>query len=430
MLILPHLTLMKQVLQEVVINDPRSPFNGTVQDILLQDGRVSAIGRSLAADHAEILRLEGLHLSPGWVDPFAQFNDPGAEHKETLESGAAAAAAGGFTRVLIVPNTKPVIDAKTQVEYVMAKAAHLPVAIAPIGAITKGAEGKELAEMYDMQSSGAVAFSDGLKPIQSAGMLVKALQYVKAFNGTVIQVPDDTSIAPHGLMHEGIVSTRLGLPGKPMMAEELMVARDIKLARYTNSRIHFTGVSSPKSLEYIRRAKEGGLAVTCSITPYHLYFSDDELQQYDTNLKVNPPLRTAADRDALRKALLDGVIDCIATHHQPQDYDAKIVEFEYAKFGMIGLESAYAVVKKAVPELTDAQLVKLFSLNAREIFGLPSAQIEAGKDAEFTLYLPNAPFTFSKSSIKSKCQNSPFIGTEFTGRVVGTIVGNKSVLNL
>jgi len=429
MLISQHSTLMKHLLEQVVINDPRSPFNGSRQDILIQDGQITAIGQGLTAADAHRIQMDGLVVSPGWVDPFAHFNDPGSEHKETLESGAAAASAGGFTRVFVVPNTKPAIDAKTQVEYIMAKSAALPVQVLPLGAITKGTEGKELAEMYDMQASGAIAFSDGLKPVQSSGLLVKALQYVKAFGGLVIQIPDDISLAPHGLMNEGIISTQLGLPGKPMMAEELMVARDIKLARYTGSRLHFTAVSSPKSLEYIRRAKEGGLDITCSITPYHLMFCDEDLVNYDTNLKVNPPLRTAADRDALKKAVLEGWIDCIATHHQPHDYDAKILEFEYAKFGMIGLESSYSVVKKALPELKEEQLVKLFSLNARTIFNLPEAIIKEGTCADLTLFQPDQEYEFSRAMIRSKCSNSPFIGQQFNGKVVGTILGTKISLN-
>ncbi|ULQ57553.1 dihydroorotase [Flavihumibacter rivuli] len=416
---------MKLLLQQVVINDPRSAHNASQKDILVIDGHIAEIGDALVADDAKVVDGSGWMAAPGWVDPFAHFNDPGFEHKETIASGALAAAAGGYTTVMVVPNTKPVIDSKTEVEYVMAKAANLPAQVLPIGSISKGAEGKDLAEMYDMRASGAIAFSDGIRPVQSAGILVKALQYVKAFDGVVIQIPDDTSIAPHGLINEGIVSTRLGLPGKPMMAEELIVARDIKLARYTDSHIHFTGISSPKSVEYIRRAKEGGLKVSCSVTPYHLFFCDEDLMSYDTNLKVNPPLRTRQDMLALREAVMQGWIDCIATHHQPHDYDAKVLEFEYARFGMIGLESSFRAVNTVLPGLSADQLAALFSINARRIFGLPEARIEAGQAAVITLYNKEGETVFTTNDIKSKCSNSPFVGHSLKGKVIGTLFHQK-----
>ena len=253
---------MKVLLRQVLINDPLSPFAGSVQDIIVDNGKISQIGNELADSHAKEYSHAGWQAMPGFVDSFAHFNDPGMEYRETIETGAAAAAAGGFTTVMVVPNTKPVIDTKSAVEYIVAKNTQLPARVLPLGAVTRQTDGKELAEMYDMFANGAIAFSDGIQPIQSAGLLVKALQYIKAIDAVLIQVPDDTSIASHGLINEGIVSTRLGLPGKPMMGEELIVARDIKLARYADSKIHFTGVSSPKSIEYIRRAKDGGLNVT------------------------------------------------------------------------------------------------------------------------------------------------------------------------
>lgn len=420
---------MKILLQEVVLNDPRSQHNGSRKDILIVDGHISRIAEAIDAPDARIIHEHGLVASPGWVDPFAHFNDPGSEHKETIESGAAAAAAGGFTTVCVIPNTKPAIDNKSTVEYVMAKASRLPVQVLPIGAVTRNTDGKELAEMYDMRASGAVAFSDGIKPIQSSGLLVKALLYVKTFDGVVIQIPDDTSIAPHGLMHEGIISTRLGLPGKPMIAEELIVARDIKLARYTDSHIHFTGISSPKSIEYIRRAKEGGLKVSCSVAPYHLFFCDEDLMNYDTNLKVNPPLRTRADMMAMREAVKSGWVDCIATHHQPQDYDAKVLEFEYAKFGMTGLETCFSVLHTAIPELDAGQLASLLSINARQIFKLPEARLEEGRQALISLYLPDVQKVFEQKDFHSKCSNSPFTGLPLKGKVFGTISGQHLIIN-
>ncbi len=268
---------MKILIRKARIVDPSSPFQDSTQDIFIQNGKIIEIAENIQSDADQIIERDGLHVSPGWVDVFASFNDPGFEFKETLETGSRAAAAGGFTQVFVIPNTKPVIDTKSQVEYIKRKSSELPASIHPIGAVSKNAEGKELAEMYDMYASGAIAFSDGTNPLQSAGLVVKALQYVKAFDGILMQLPDDISIGTYGLMNEGVVSTRLGLPGKPAMSEELMVARDIKLSRYSNSRLHFTGVSSAKSLEYIGRAKAGGIAVSCSVTPYHLYFTDEDL---------------------------------------------------------------------------------------------------------------------------------------------------------
>lgn len=421
---------MQILLQKVILNDPRSPFHGTVQDILIQQGKIVSIGAGIEAPDARLIQLDGLTVSPGWVDLFAHFNDPGTEYRETIETGAAAAAAGGFTEVFVIPNTKPVVDSKSPVEYIVAKSEKLPVQLHPIGAISRNAEGKDLAEMYDMRASGAIAFSDGIQPVQSAGLMVKALQYVKAFDGVVIQLPDDTSIAAHGLMHEGVMSTRLGLQAKPMMAEELIVARDIKLARYTDSQLHFTGVSSPKSIEYIRRAKESGVKVTCSVTPYHLFFCDEDLAEYDTNLKVNPPLRSRQDMLFLREAVQQGWIDCIATHHLPHNTDAKVLEFEYAKFGMIGLETCFATVQTVLPDLSLEQLVALFSLNARAIFKLAEARIAEGEQAALTLYLPSATTRFDQSMIKSKSANSPFIGKTLKGQVAGIIRNGHFIHNI
>ncbi|HKZ66260.1 MAG TPA: hypothetical protein VJ111_07900, partial [Chitinophagaceae bacterium] len=283
---------MKLLIKKARIVDPNSPFNGQIIDIFIDNGIISQLGTELTAQADKEINIDGLHVSPGWMDVFANFGDPGYEFKETLETGAAAAAAGGYTDVMVIPNTNPCIHNKSNIEYIVQKSKSLPVTVHPIGAITKNTEGKELAEMYDMRASGAIAFSDGINSVQSSGLLLKALQYVKTFQGTLVQIPDDKSINAHGLMNEGIVSTQLGLPGKPAMAEELIVARDIKLARYAESKLHFTGVSSKKSVEYIKRGKDGGIAVSCSVTPYHLFFCDEDLKDYDTNLKVNPPLRT------------------------------------------------------------------------------------------------------------------------------------------
>jgi dihydroorotase len=420
---------MKILIQQARIIDRSSPHNGTIRDILVDNGRIAAIGTELTVAADKVIRHPGLHVSPGWVDIFSHFCDPGYEYKETLETGAAAAAAGGYTDVFVLPNTRPVVDSKSQVEYIRRVAATLPVDIHPIGAITRGLEGKDLAEMYDMRHSGAIAFSDGTLPVQSAGLLLKGLQYVKAFDGVIIQVPDDQTVGAGGLMNEGIVSTRLGLPGKPMMAEELMVARDIKLLRYTGSRLHFTGVTSPRSLEYIRRAKDSGLAVSCSVTPYHLFFTDADLVDYDTNLKVYPPLRDESSVQALRQAVLEGVVDCIAAHHFPQEFDSKVVEFEYARPGISSLETVYAVLRTLLPELSAERTVDLLSYQPRQLFGLEQPSIVEGQTATLSLFNPEGETRPTPGTTKSKSKNSPFFGKTLKGQALGILKGDQLILN-
>ena len=419
---------MKLLIKQARIVDPLSPFNGQTVNLFIENGMIARIGAPDDTPADQVIGMPGIHVSPGWVDVFAHFADPGLEYKETLESGAAAAAAGGFTDVFILPNTQPAIHNKAAVEYITHKSQQLPVTVHPLGAVTKNTEGKELAEMYDMKNSGAIAFSDGTQPVQSAGLLIKALQYVKAFGGVIIQVPDDRSIQPGGLMNEGIVSTRLGLPGKPALAEELMVARDIKLARYADSGLHLTAISTRKSVDYTERGKRSGVAVSCSVTPYHLFFNDEDLVRYDTNLKVNPPLRTRDEQLALQQAIREGKIDCIASHHQPHEFDSKVVEFEYARFGMSGLETSFAACQTAVPGLEPEQWVNLFAVNPRRIFGLPPATIAEGNKACLTLFDPGKSWTVNRESLRSKSQNNPFTGRQLTGKPLGIINGLHAVL--
>jgi dihydroorotase len=418
---------MNILIRKAHIQDPSSPFHGSVKDILVVDGVIRSVEDHIDHDDARTVEAANLKVSQGWVDTFADFSDPGYEHKESLETGAIAAAAGGFTHVFLVPNTSPAIHSKSQVEYIIEKSRRLPVSLLPIGAITKNTDGKELAEMYDMKLYDAIAFSDGFNAVQSAGLLIKALQYVKAINGVIIQIPDDRSINPGGLMNEGIVSTRLGLPGKPAMADEIMVARDIKLARYTDSRLHFKGVSSAKSIEYIRRAKEGGIQITCSVTPYHLFFTDEDLTTYDTNLKVNLPLRTKKDAAVLMEAVKDGTVDCIATHHQPHEWDSKTCEFEYAKPGMIGLETCFGVLGKL--GITEERIIALISESPRKIFSLPDAGIRIGNTADLTLYVPGVEFVFTESMIRSKSKNTAFTGQSLNGKVIGIVSKDSLYLN-
>lgn len=420
---------MKLLLKQVIITDKNSPYNGQQKDILIEGGKIVTIEDDLSNEDAQNISYDNLFVSPGWVDIFSHFCDPGYEHRETVETGALSAAAGGYTTVFTLPNTNPVVCTKSQVEYIIQKCRDLPVTILPLGAITKNADGKELAEMYDMLNSGAVAFSDGLKTVESAGLFLKALQYVKAFDGVLIQVPNDKSVGSFGLMNEGIMSTRLGLPGIPAIGEEMIISRDIELAAYTNSRLHITGVSTARSIELICKAKANGIAITCSVTPYHLFFCDEDLADYDTNLKVDPPLRTRADMMALRQAVTDGKVDSIATHHIPHDTDNKICEFEYAKPGMTGLQTCFQAFNTLFPGIDPNKLVELFSHNNRQIFNLAPATIKEGMPANLTLFSKENLTSIEAKNNKSKSRNTAFTGHQLMGRVIGIINKDQLYLN-
>lgn len=415
-------TGMSTLIRQTTIADPRSPLNGQKVDIFIKNSVIEQIAPTIETEAAATIAGDNLIVTPGFTDIFSHFCDPGLEYKETLESGAAAALKGGYTRILTVPNTKPIVHNKSQVEYVVQKSKHLPIDILPIGAITQNCEGKELAEMHDMHASGAVAFSDGLHPVQNSQVLLKALQYVKAFDGVVIQIPDEQNLSHTGLINEGIVSTRLGLPGKPALAETLMLTRDIGLLRYTGSKLHVTGISTAASVELIRRAKNDGLHISCSVTPYHLWFSDEDLADYNTNLKVNPPLRTPTDVDALRAAVLDGTIDCIASHHQPHEWDSKVCEFEYAKYGMEGLESCFATTATVLPQLSTEQLAALFAIHPAAIFGLGLPVIEVGAKANLTVYQNGIQKVFNEKDIASKSKNNAFVNRALYNAIIDTII--------
>ncbi|MGN6533436.1 MAG: dihydroorotase [Ginsengibacter sp.] len=418
---------MKVLIKNATIHSPSSPFHGKNKSIFIDNGIISKIENDLKPDADKIIDIKGLTVSVGWMDCFANFCDPGQEFKETLESGANAAAAGGFTEVILIPNTQPVVSNKSQVEYIVQKSKLLPVSIHPIGAITKSAEGKELSEMFDMFHSGAVAFSDGTSPVQSSGILQKALEYILPVDGTIIQLPDDKSIGTHGLMNEGSFSTKLGLQGKPALAEELMIARDIEILRYTNSKIHFTGISTKKSVELIAAAKKENLRVSCSVTPYHLFFCDEDLSDYDTNLKLNPPLRTKEDRDALHEGIKNGIVDFIASHHQPQDWDHKVCEFQYAQNGMETLESVFGAAQ--ICGISTETFLQMQTENIRKIFNLPSPSIAEGEKANLTLFVPDEEYLFEEKNIFSKSKNNAFIDKKLKGKVIGIINKDKLFLS-
>jgi dihydroorotase len=407
---------MSILIKKATISDPNSPLNGQQTDIFIRKGIITEIGENLDKKADKVIESNALQVSPGWVDVFADYCDPGYEHKESIESGLAAAAAGGFTDVFVVPNTMPTISSKTTLEYVLNKSKSSDVKLHVLGAVSRNIEGKDLAEMMDMQHAGAIAFSDGWHPVQNAGLMQKALEYVKAFDGTIVQMPVQDSLAAGGLMNEGETSVRLGMSGIPNIAESLIVHRDIELTRYTGSKIHFTGVTTPESLALIKAAKKDGLNVTCSVTPFHLLYTEENLKMYDSVFRVEPPLRSEVERKNLVKALMDGTIDCIATHHRPQDWDAKVKEFEYAQPGMITQETCLAMIMEAAPKLDINQLVKVMSLNARRIFGLPEVKIEEGQPAHISIFDTTTNWIYNKADKKSLGINSPLFGKQLTGR--------------
>jgi dihydroorotase len=411
---------MLVLIRQAKIVDPRSDFHDKVVDLLIEDGSIKSIAPSIKQKADTVIEAEGLHLSPGWIDVFADYREPGYEQKETIKTGLDAAAAGGFTDVLLAPNTNPVVSSKSIVEFVTQRAARHVVNLHPLGAATQDIEGKVLSEMLDMRSVGAVAFTDGWKPVQNANLMLKALEYIKAFDGVLLQIPVENTLSAGGLMHEGPASTRLGMPGIPEMAETLLVHRDIELLRYTNSRLHITGVSTATSVEMIRRAKAEGLDVTCSVTPYHLALTDEALSAYSSMYKVSPPLRTEADRQALIAGLKDGTIDCIASHHRPQEWDAKEKEFEYASDGMNIQEIAFNILWQAVgKEVGITRLVEALAIAPAKIFNIDRKPLAEGGTAAFTLFTTAG--THNVAHMKSLSRNNPFIGKEFSGKIIGII---------
>lgn len=416
---------MAVLIRQAKVADPASDFHDQTVDILVADGIIHTIQAEIEAGDHEVISGEGLIVSPGWVDVFADYREPGYEHKETIQSGLEAAAAGGFTDVFLLPNTNPVADNKSIVQYIRQKAAGHAVQVHVLGALSQGTEGKVLAEMMDMRAHGAVAFSDGWKPVQSSNVLLKALEYVRAFDGIAVQVPVESSLSAGGLMHEGPLSTRMGMPGIPVLAETLLLHRDIELLRYTGSRLHVSGISSAEGVEMIRRAKEEGLQISCSVTPYHLALTDESLKTYDSLYKVNPPLRSETDRQALIAGLRDGTIDCIASHHRPQEWDAKAKEFDYASDGMNIQELAFPVMLQGIGNAVPlTRLVDALALAPRRIFGLPAAGIRKGAAAEMTIFTMDQATRINAGAQKSRSANNPFIGQELRGRVIGIINKN------
>lgn len=418
---------MDVLIKSAKVINKTSKHNGKVVDILIRKGKIEKIGKELKADKKiKVIQHKNLMVSPGWFDMNVNFREPGFEQKEDLMSGIKAAAQGGFTGVACKPSTNPPLHSKAEIEFVKNKTKNQVVDVYPVGALSKERKGKELAELFDMHSAGAVAFSDGTIAVENPRLFSLAMLYAKGFNGLVISFPDDARITASGKMNEGEVSTTLGMQGIPAMSEELQISRDIFLAEYNDTTLHIASVSTAKSVDLIRQAKKKKLKITADVTPHHLLLTDDALTGFETNYKVKPPLRTKQDVNALIKGLKDGTIDVIASDHSPEDEENKKVEFDYAAFGIIGLETSYAVLSTVLSSvLTQDEIIDKISVNPRRILNLSVPMVSEGEDANVTLFVPDLNWTFTQQHIKSKSKNTPFSGSTFKGKAIAIYNNSK-----
>ena len=399
-----------------------------VVDILIEKGIIQDIGENLTTPKdADIIEENGLHVSPGLFDLHVNFGDPGFEWKEDIQTGMLAAAKGGFTGVLCMPSTLPATDTKSQVEYIQKMSAGNVVNVHPAGSITKNLKGEELTEMFDMNRSGALAFTDDKNSIQHAGVMKLALLYAKNFGGIIMNQANDKSISKDGQMNEGVTSTLLGLKGIPSLAEDLMIARDIKLAEYTEGRLHFSCISTASSVELIRAAKKQGLKITADVAIHNLVLDETVCKGFDTRNKVNPALRTQKDIKALLKGLKDGTIDAICTDHTPQDIEHKKIEFDNAEFGMIGLQTAFSLACQLEQEIGLEGIIDKMAINPRKILGIEAPEVNIEKAANLCLFNPSTEWTLEEKDIVSKSKNTPFVGKTLKGKIVGVV--NNGILS-
>lgn len=417
---------MSILIKSVEILDPSSPHHGAVKNVLITNGMITAISDQVLSAE-QVIDAQGMVLSVGFMDMRASFRDPGFEFKEDIATGSLGAAYGGFTEVALLPNTQPQVQNKDIIAYLKMRSAEHLVQIYPMANLTIDAKGEEMTEMLDLHHAGAIAFTDANKPVWNTGVMAKALQYLQPFNGLLINHAEEQELTKYGQMNEGYVSTYLGLKGIPKLAEELMIARDIELLRYSGGKIHFSRVSSPKSLELIKAGRKSGLTITCDVAVHQLIFSDKDLTTFDSNLKVNPPLRSKETVAILWKALADGVIDVIVSDHTPQDEESKKLEFDQAAFGMLGLETAFAAINTS-GKLELAKLIAKFTTAPREILQLPQPQIAEGAKANLTLFDPKHEWRYEEKMIKSKSKNTPFVGRNFKGRVKAVFNKGKHVV--
>lgn len=408
---------MKILIQSAKIICKGSPFHGKVRNVLISNGRISEIGdKNYSAD--KVIDAEGMILTPGWFDLGVSVGDPGHEQREDLASLAKAAAAGGFTEVAVLPNTQPVIQTKNEISYITSGNDNRLVQIHALAAVTRGCKGEELTEMIDLHTAGAVAFTDGLKPIWHTDLFLKALQYLQKFDGLLIDHPEDIWLNLFGQMNEGPVATTLGLKGMPRIAEEVAVRKNLELLSYAGGRLHLARVSAAKTMQIIRAAKKKGLPVSCDITGYQALMDDSLLEDFDTNYKVNPPLREKSDQEALIKALKDNTIDVLVSGHVPQDDESKFLEFDQAEFGLINLQTFASQVAALLKQVEVADLMEKVTNNPRRLLNRPEVKIDVEEKANLTLFDPQCNWEFTSATNYSKSKNSPWLGKRLQGKVI------------
>ena len=411
---------MKILVRSAKIIDNESPYNNKVMDILVENGIIKEIASSINLKKPDLeIKYENLHVSQGWFDSSVNFGEPGFEERETLDNGLKTAGRSGFTAVALNPGNDPVTDNKGAVSFLLNKAAQQPVSLLPIAALTRKSEGRDMAELYDMQQAGAIAFGDYKKSISNPNMLKLALQYAQNFDGLVMSFPQENKIAGNGQVNEHEQSTLLGLKGIPALAEELQIIRDLYILEYTGGKLHIPTISTAGSVGIIREAKERGLDVTCSVAIHNLFFTDEQLKNFDTNAKVLPPLRSRADVKALIAGVRDETIDMVTSDHTPMDVERKKVEFDNAFFGTLGLESAIGALLQIFSVKTAVRVLTA----GKSRFNLAEQAIDEGSQANFSFFDPDAEYTFQKEHILSSSQNSLFLGNKLKGKVYGILVG-------